>query len=86
MKKLMCAALFAAALMLAPGRAGAHTYDRDDSDYPLRYVAYALHPLGIAAEYLVLRPIHWVVSRPNLDIVFGHEPHESDDPNYFEWK
>ena len=63
----------------------AHDYDRDDSDYPLRYVAYLVHPVGIAVEYAVLRPIHWLVSRPNLNIVFGHET-DKDTENKFEWE
>ena len=28
----------------------AHEYDRDDSDHPLRLIAYAVHPVGIAVE------------------------------------
>ncbi|KPL12079.1 hypothetical protein AMJ85_02100 [candidate division BRC1 bacterium SM23_51] len=57
----------------------AHDYDRDNSDHVLRYVAYLLHPVGIALEYGVTRPIHWVVSQPNLRTVFGHAPrHERD--------
>ncbi|MCL5271639.1 MAG: hypothetical protein M1457_14040 [bacterium] len=86
MRKLLVAALLATALLALPARAGAHEYVRGDSDYPLRYIAYALHPFGIAVEYTVLRPIHWVVSQPDLDIVFGHEPTPDESKNYFEWK
>ncbi len=86
MKRMLFAAIFAAALLATPMGVGAHEYDRDDSDYPLRYVAYVLHPFGIAVEYALLRPLPWVVSRPNLDIIFGHEPTASENPNYFEWK
>ena len=62
----------------------AHDFDRTTSDNPLRYVAYFCHPIGIAAEYLVLRPIHYLVSRPNVDILTGHVTHKNDV--YFEWK
>jgi hypothetical protein len=86
MKKAIYAALFGLALMAAPTTASAHEYDRDDSDHPLRYVAYALHPVGIALEYVVLRPIHWFVSKDPADKVFGHEPREEPDHNYMEWK
>ena len=87
MKKTLLAALFALALLGLPATSQAHVYDRDDSDYPLRYVAYAVHPIGIAVEYALLRPIHWVVSRPNLDIIFGHDPRrEAEECTYFEWK
>ncbi len=86
-KSILAAILLACALTLAaPNRAEAHEYDRDDSDMWLRYVAYVAHPIGIAAEYAILRPIHWVVSRPNLDIVFGHRVTEDISYNYFEWQ
>lgn len=86
MKKFAFAALFAATLLLAPSTAQAHEYDRDDSDYPLRYVAYVFYPVGMAVEYAVLRPIHWLVSQPHADIAFGHEPREPEDHNYMEWE
>lgn len=73
------AALVAMALTLVAMPAAAHDYDRDDSDYPLRYIAYALHPVGIALEYGVTRPIHWLVSQPHLRIVFGHDPRNEID-------
>lgn len=53
----------------------AHDYDRDDSDYLFRYVAYLVHPVGIALEYGVTRPVHWLVSsQPDLQTAFGHDP------------
>lgn len=76
--------LLCAFLTLVGAPVFAHDYDSDDSDYPLRYAAYVVHPVGIAAEYLVLRPIHWIVSRPNLCVIFGHDPRPGD--KYFEWK
>ena len=85
MKMKFFVALFALALLALPLSAPAHEYDRNDSDYPLRYIAYVAYPLGIAVEYGVLRPIHWVVSRANLSIIFGHEPRAGED-NYFTWE
>ena len=84
MKKKVYALMLALALLALPALSQAHSYDRDDSDYPLRYVAYALNPIGIAVEYGVLRPIHWIVSRPVADVIFGHEPREGDE--YFVWE
>lgn len=72
MKKFFLAALLALGMMAAPSVASAHVYDRDDSDHPLRYVAYAVHPIGMAVEYTVLRPIHWLVSRPAVAPWVGH--------------
>ncbi len=85
MKKLLVIAILAGALMLAPGRASVHEYDRDDTDYPLRIVAYVLHPIGIAMEYVILRPIHYLVSQPNSSVVFGHDVTEPEDYDYFSW-
>lgn len=86
MKKTLLAAAFAISLLALPAVSHAHVYDRDDSDYPLRYIAYALHPIGVAAEYGVLRPIHWVVSQPVLSCIFGHTPDPvAEKGTYFEW-
>ena len=64
----------------------AHEYDRDDSDYPLRYIAYAAYPFGLAVEYAVLRPIHWAVSQPKWCKIFGHEPRKGEEDSYFEFE
>src|SRR5690606_26330109 len=63
----------------------AHRYRRATNDNPGRLIGYALHPLGVAAEFVVMRPIHWLVSRDYLDVVFGHAAHVTDDGTYFEW-
>lgn len=52
-------------------------YD-DSQAHPLRLAAYALHPVGYALEWLVTRPIHALVSQPELTPVFGHKPHSWD--------
>ncbi|MEQ8822467.1 MAG: hypothetical protein RLY93_19705 [Sumerlaeia bacterium] len=63
----------------------ADRYDRQTDGHPLRIVAYVVHPLGIALEYGIMRPIHWVVSQDDLDILFGHQPKLMDDDVFFEW-
>jgi hypothetical protein len=85
MKKSFFALLVAAALLAMPTPAAAHRYDRDDSDHPLRYVGYVLHPFGIAIEYAILRPIHMLVSGPTTSKVFGHDP-SKDDGDPMEWE
>src|SRR5215470_11293445 len=52
-------------------------YD-DSQSHPLRIAAYALNPVGFAVEWLVTRPIHALVSQPELAQVFGHQPHRWD--------
>lgn len=69
----------AASLFAAP--ASAHKYDRDD-EHPLRYVAYVFHPIGVAFETVVSRPIHWFVSFSKFtNEWFGHYP----DPAMEKW-
>ena len=51
----------------------ADEYDEDSAGHPLRIVAYVLHPVGVAIDYLVLRPAHWLVSHEPMKTLFGHE-------------
>lgn len=51
----------------------ADEYDEKSSGHPLRIIAYVLHPVGVAIDYLVLRPAHWLGSREPLKTIFGHE-------------
>jgi len=69
---LVVAGLLVFALSLAP-RASADTYSSCNSDHPLRYLAYALNPVGVAVEYIVLRPFHTLISRDPGPAIFGHE-------------
>jgi hypothetical protein len=64
------------------GTALAHDAYDDSQAHPLRLVAYAAHPVGFAAEWLITRPIHFVVSNPRLERIFGHTPHESPFGDY----
>jgi hypothetical protein len=75
--------LFAVALLI-PTVASAHRYDRTRDFHPLRVIGFGVNAVGIATEYVVTRPIHWVVSQGELDIVFGHRAHLEDKP-FFEW-
>lgn len=51
----------------------ADDYDESNSGHPLRIIAYVLHPVGVAIDYLLLRPAHWLGSREPLKTIFGHE-------------
>jgi len=44
-------------------------YD-DTQSHPLRVAAYLAYPIGFTAEWLVLRPFHYLISRPSLESVF----------------
>ncbi len=52
-------------------------YDATES-HPLRLIAYVVHPVGFVAEWIVARPLHYVVSRPGLDAFFGHRVHSDE--------
>lgn len=56
--------------------ASAHDAYDDSQAHPLRLAAYALNPVGFLLEWTVTRPIHFVVSQPRLERIFGHTPHE----------
>ena len=45
---------------------------RDEESHPFRVAAYILNPIGVGLEWLIFRPIHWVVSRPSTSPIFGH--------------
>ncbi len=73
MKKLCLAALVAATLVM-PTTGRAHQYDPDDTDHPLRVLAYATYPIGFLADRLIMRPIHCIVSlNKTTNLVFGHD-------------
>jgi hypothetical protein len=50
-------------------------YD-DSQSHPLRLIAYAVHPIGYLTKWVVVWPIHCLVSQPGLADVFGHHPHQ----------
>jgi hypothetical protein len=58
-----------------PAAAVPDDYD-DTQSHPLRIAAYLAYPIGYTAEWLFFRPFHYLVSRPQLEPVFGHRPHE----------
>lgn len=66
--------LLVAFFSLAPAVARADEHDPTRTGHPLRIVAYILHPVGVALDYLIMRPAHWVVEREPFRTIFGHEP------------
>ena len=70
-RTILAAALVAAGLGW-PLRAAADEYDAKSAGHPLRIIAYALHPIGVAFDYLLFRPAHWVGHQEPFRTVFGH--------------
>lgn len=85
MKKKLAVAL---AVVLVAGLSTptmAHRYNRNNDGNPFRLIGYIAHPIGIALEYVVMRPVHALVSQPDLDIVFGHKAYLGDNEHYWDW-
>jgi hypothetical protein len=55
----------------------AHDAYDDSQSHPLQIAAWAVHPVGWALEWLIARPLHFVVSQPEAERIFGHEAHEN---------
>ena len=63
-------------MALAATSASADEYDAHRAGHPLRVVAYMLHPIGVALDWLIFRPAHWAGSQPAFAFIFGHEVDE----------
>ncbi len=87
MRRVVIAVLVAATLGLGSASASAG-YDAAEDQYndgithPLRLASYLAHPIGFAAEWLIGRPFHYVISRPYLDKVFGYKPGDDADVRF----
>jgi hypothetical protein len=75
-KRLLTTLGVVACLAGLPAHSLAHDAYDDSQAHPLRIAAYLVHPVGFAAEWLIARPIHFLVSQPELEPIFGHGPHE----------
>lgn len=85
MKRFVFATAIASMLALSVPARAHDAYD-DSESYPLRVVAYVLHPVGWAIEWLVARPIHFLVSQPPIEPISGHVPHETPFGDYHPYR
>ena len=67
------AAALAISIAIAPAPAAADQYDEEMAGHPLRIVAYAIHPVGAAFEFLIMRPAHWFITREPVKTMVGHQ-------------
>jgi hypothetical protein len=67
------AALCAGLLLVMASPAVADDYDSANAGHPVRMVAYALHPIGVLIEYVILRPANWLGGIEPFKTIFGHE-------------
>jgi hypothetical protein len=75
-KRLLAALAVVAGVMGAVGTARAHDHYDDSQSHPLRVAAYMVNPVGWALEWMIFRPMHFLVSNPDLEQITGHHPHE----------
>jgi hypothetical protein len=75
MRKFAGVAVVALVLSLAAPAAQADEYESDRAGHPVRILAYMLHPIGVALDYLVFRPAHWLGHHEPFQTIFGHEDH-----------
>lgn len=69
------AAILAASLAAAGSPVRADDHDPKRAAHPLRVLAYVIHPIGVIADRLIVRPAHWVVHHEPFQTLFGHEDH-----------
>ena len=69
-------AVTAALVLMLPLSAYSGEYDDFEDSHPLRIIAYPVHAIGYTLEWLITRPIHALVSQPDLEPVFGHTDNE----------
>jgi hypothetical protein len=73
LRRKVLALVIASSVSLMAAPALADKYDPESAGHPLRIVAYVLHPVGVALDWLIFRPAHWIGSKPPLNTIFGHE-------------
>jgi hypothetical protein len=49
------------------------THDPTQAAHPLRIVAYGLHPVGVALDWIIVRPAVWVVRHEPFRTIFGYQ-------------
>jgi hypothetical protein len=80
-RKLLLIILAVFILSICTSLALGRDYKRGKDDNPVRVAAYVVHPIGMALDYAIMRPIHWVVKQTDLNKVFGSE-HKPEDTSF----
>ena len=73
MRQLLTALALVGALAI-PLSARAHDAYSDAESNPLKIASYPVAAAGFALEWIVTRPIHFLVSQPGLQRVFNYHP------------
>jgi hypothetical protein len=83
-KSILLTIAVAALLCVATPSTFAHSYSQQYDLHPLRILAYPFHAVGVYIEQSVTRPLHWLSSQENWDVIMGHQPREGDE--YWAWR
>jgi hypothetical protein len=70
----LAAAALSLTLFGTPSIGSAEEYDPTEAGHPLRVAAYIVHPVGVALDYLIMRPAWWVGSHEPFRTLFGRSP------------
>jgi len=62
-----------------PVQTSAAEYDPQEAGHPLRVVAYLIYPVGLIADYCLMRPAFWLVRREPMATLFGYKLIKSAD-------
>jgi hypothetical protein len=73
-RQLLAAAAVVTVLALPAERAWAHDAYNDADSHPLKIMSYPIAVGGFLLEWIVARPIHFLVSQPTLQPVFNYQP------------
>ena len=77
LRRSIAACLVSLMLLGTAVPAAADEYSPQWAAHPVRILAYAVHPIGVALDLLIVRPAHWVVTQNRgLSRLFGHEKYE----------
>ena len=72
LRRSIAGAVLALGLLALASPAAADEYDPKYAGHPLRILAYIVHPFGVALDYMIFRPAHWVGMHEPFKTIFGH--------------
>jgi len=73
MRFLVALSLSFTLLLVSAQMAPAHELEPEEAGHPLKAARLVLHPVGYILYHGIVRPTHWLISRPGAEKVFGHE-------------
>jgi hypothetical protein len=72
LRPILASTVLGLALLGQATPAAADEYDPTYAGHPVRIIAYIVHPVGVALDYLIFRPAHWLGMHEPWKTIFGH--------------